>query len=60
MAIITISRELGSGGGLITQMIVNTLNYRQADKELIGKIMLKYGVLTFMRFMTRCIPFGRA
>ena len=47
MAIITISRELGSGGGLITQMIVNTLNYRQADKELIGKIMLKYGVLTF-------------
>lgn len=47
MAIITISRELGSGGGLITQMIVNTLNYRQADKELIGKIMLKYGLLTF-------------
>jgi len=47
MAIITISRELGSGGGLISQMIVNSLNYRLADKELIGNIMLKYGVLSF-------------
>ncbi len=37
MAVITMSRELGTGGGLISQMVTNSLNYKLVDKELIAK-----------------------
>lgn len=47
MAIITLSRELGSGGGQITQMIANSLRYKLVDKALIEKVLAKYGLLSF-------------
>ncbi|MFZ3069676.1 MAG: cytidylate kinase-like family protein [Anaerolineaceae bacterium] len=47
MAIITISRELGSGGGAITQMILNSLKYQLVDKTLIERVMSQYGMVSF-------------
>jgi len=47
MAIITMSRELGTGGGLISQMVVNSINYHLVDKETIGKVLSQFGLLSF-------------
>lgn len=47
MAIITMSRELGTGGGLISQMVTNSLDYHLVDKELIGKVLSQFGLLSF-------------
>ncbi len=47
MAIITLSRELGSGGGQITNMITNSLRYRLVDKMLIEKVLSHYGFDSF-------------
>ena len=47
MAVITISRELGTGGGLISQMVVNSINYHLVDKETIGKVLSQFGLLSF-------------
>ena len=46
MAIITMSRELGTGGGLISQMVVNSINYHLVDKETIGKVLSQFGLLS--------------
>ena len=47
MAVITISRELGTGGVLISQMVVNSINYHLVDKETIGKVLSQFGLLSF-------------
>jgi Cytidylate kinase len=47
MAVITMSRELGTGGGLISQMVTNSLNYHLVDKETIGKVLSQFGLLSF-------------
>ncbi len=47
MAIITMSRELGTGGGLISQMVINSLNYHQVDKDTIGKVLAQFGMPSF-------------
>jgi len=47
MAIITMSRELGTGGGLISQMVINSLNYHLVNKEIIGKVLAQFGMLSF-------------
>ncbi len=47
MAVITMSRELGTGGGLISQMVVNSINYHLVDKETIGKVLSQFGLLSF-------------
>ncbi len=47
MAIITISREMGSGGGLVCQMITNSLNYKTVDKVTIENVMAQYGLTSF-------------
>lgn len=49
MAIITISRELGSNGGVIGQMILNTLHYRLVDKALIERVLQKCGSTSFTK-----------
>ena len=46
MAVITMSRELGTGGGLISQMVVNSINYHLVDKETIGKVLSQFGLLS--------------
>ena len=46
MAVITMSREIGTGGGLISQMVTNSLNYRLVDKQLIGKVLEQFGILS--------------
>ncbi len=47
MAVITMSRELGTGGGLISQMVTNSLNYHLVDKETIGKVLSQFGMVSF-------------
>ncbi|MEL7646191.1 MAG: cytidylate kinase-like family protein [Anaerolineaceae bacterium] len=47
MAVITMSRELGTGGGLISQMVTNSLNYHLVNKETIGKVLSQFGMLSF-------------
>lgn len=45
MAIITVSREIGSGGAEISMMVAKMLNYQLIDKELVSETAKKYGVL---------------
>ena len=45
MAVITISREVGSFGTEISQRVAKSLNYDFVDKELIGKVLKQYGLL---------------
>ena len=47
MAIITLSREMGSGGSQIIQMIRNTLNYKVVDKSVIEDVLDQYGLIAF-------------
>ena len=46
MAVITLSREYGSGGGALSQMIHNSLRYKLADKQLIEQVLRTYGLTT--------------
>jgi cytidylate kinase len=47
MSVITISREAGSGGTAIAKSIAKTLGYRLVDKETIGNLLGKYGLIGF-------------
>jgi len=47
MAVITISRELGSGGTDISQKVAKTLSYALIDKNLIEAVLLQYGMVAF-------------
>jgi cytidylate kinase len=47
MAVITISRELGSGGGDIAHRVAEMLGYELADKSTIDSIFRQYGLTKF-------------
>ena len=47
MAVITISREVGSFGTEISQRLAKSLNYAFIDKEIIGQVLKQYGLLKF-------------
>lgn len=49
MAIITVSREFGSDGTLISQQVAQSLNYLLVDKALIEKVLRQYGMVQFSR-----------
>ena len=49
MAIITVSREFGSDGTIISQQVAQSLNYLLVDKELIEKVLRQYGMVSFDR-----------
>ena len=49
MPVVTISREVGSGGTEIGQRVADTLGYRYADKQLIADVLKEYGFLNFER-----------
>lgn len=44
MAVITISREFGSGGGNIARALAKELGYSFLDKESLGEILTNYGL----------------
>jgi len=50
MAIITISRDFGSKGSLVSQSVAQSLGYTYVDKETIEKVMIQYGLISFDRF----------
>jgi len=50
MAVITISREVGSDGTKIGKEVAKRLNYKYADKELIQEIVNHYDVTEFEGF----------
>ncbi len=47
MAVITISREVGSGGSEIAEKLAQRLGYHFADKETMGRILAEYGFVGF-------------
>lgn len=47
MSVITISRELGSGGGHIAQELAKASNYRLVDKAMLEKILKQFGFVQF-------------
>lgn len=47
MAVITISRELGSGGTDISKQVAQALSYKLVDKEFIEAILRQYGMTEF-------------
>ena len=47
MAVITISRELGSGGAEIGQQVAKSLGYDYVDKRTIDGIFRQYGLTKF-------------
>lgn len=47
MAIITISRELGSGGTTISLQVAKQLGYPLIDKDLIEAVLKQYGLVSF-------------
>lgn len=49
MAVITISRELGSEGGLIAETVARALGYHLADKNTLEKVLNEYGLMEFER-----------
>lgn len=55
MAVITISRELGSEGSLIAEKAARALGYHLADKNTIATILNEYGLVQFDE-MYRNIP----
>ncbi len=50
MAVITISREIGTGGTELAQEIAKRLDYGFVDKTIIQKIMNEYGLIDFSKF----------
>jgi len=49
MSVITISREAGSGGTAIAEAVAAALGYRFVDKNTIGALLAKYGLVSFDR-----------
>ncbi len=47
MTVVTILRELGSGGGVIGRQAAQALGYEYVDKEVIEGIFRKYGLTKF-------------
>jgi cytidylate kinase len=47
MAVITFSREFGSGGGKIAETTAKELGYHFIDKHSIGRVLASYGLVTF-------------
>lgn len=47
MAVITISREFGSDGDLISEKVAQSLGYTLINKEIIEKVLIQYGLVTF-------------
>jgi len=51
MAVITISREYGSEGTVVGKGISEKLNYLNVDKNMIGEVLQKYGMITFDKLL---------
>ena len=49
MAVITISREFGSDGDMISEQVARTLNYSLIDKAVMEKVLVQYGMVTFKK-----------
>jgi cytidylate kinase len=49
MAVITISREFGSGGDKVASHVAQALGYHFVDKEFIGDLLSQYGLVEFDR-----------
>ncbi len=49
MAILTISRKLGSNGNKIAKAIAEKLDYRLVDKDFIAAVLEEYGLVEFDR-----------
>jgi cytidylate kinase len=49
MSVITISREAGSGGTALAKNLAKTLGYRLVDKDTIGNLLGKYGLIGFSK-----------
>ena len=49
MAVITISREFGSGGDKVASHVAQNLGYHFVDKEFIGDLLSQYGLVEFDR-----------
>jgi len=49
MAILTISRKLGSNGNKIAKAVAEKLGYRLIDKDFIGAVLEEYGLVEFDR-----------
>lgn len=49
MAVLTISRKLGSGGDQIAQKVAKMLNYKLVDKDFVGAVLEEYGLVEFAR-----------
>ena len=47
MAVITISRKLGSRGDYIAEKVAQVLDYHYVDKEFIGRVLSQYGLIEF-------------
>jgi cytidylate kinase len=43
MTVITISREIGSGGGDIAKQVADSLDYHFVDKKMIERVLMEYG-----------------
>jgi cytidylate kinase len=47
MAVLTISRQIGSGGASLARDVASSLGYSFADKELLGRLLGEYGLVEF-------------
>src|SRR5512141_392121 len=47
MAVITISRESGSGGGRIAQLVAASLGYHLVDDRIMRNLLEQYGMVDF-------------
>lgn len=47
MTVITISREFGSDGNLISEKVAQSLKYLLFNKDTIERILVQYGMVTF-------------
>ena len=47
MAVITISRQVGSGGVSIGKKVADILGYHFIDKNTIAEVLREYGIVEF-------------
>lgn len=47
MAVVTISREFGSGGQRVAEKVAQALGYHLVDKQFIGTVLSQYGLVEF-------------
>lgn len=47
MAVITISREFGSGGRTIAEQLAHKLGYQLVDKKKMSEVLIQYGFVEF-------------